>query len=43
MRGHKEALLDVHWLPRGLSYSYVALMCLFVPPPVAATFIYFQF
>lgn len=43
MRGRKEALLDVHWLPRGLSYSYVALMCLFVPPPVAATFIYFQF
>lgn len=42
-RGRKDALLDVHWLPRGLSYSYVALMCLFVPPPVAATFIYFQF
>jgi len=42
-RGRKEALLEIHWLPRGLAYSYVALMCLFVPPPVAATFIYFQF
>lgn len=42
-RGSKEALLDIHWMPRGLAYSYVALMCLFVPPPVAATFIYFQF
>lgn len=42
-RGATESLLQIHWLPRGLSYSYVALMCLFVPPPVAATFIYFQF
>lgn len=42
-RGETDSLLEIHWLPRGLAYSYVALMCLFVPPPVAATFIYFQF
>uniref|UniRef100_A0A7C4LKE6 MBOAT family protein n=1 Tax=Schlesneria paludicola TaxID=360056 RepID=A0A7C4LKE6_9PLAN len=36
-------LLNAHWLPRGLAYAYVALMCLLIPPPVAATFIYFQF
>lgn len=42
-RGKAHSLLEIHWLPRGLAYSYVALMCLFVPPPVAATFIYFQF
>lgn len=41
--GKTHSLLEIHWMPRGLAYSYVALMCLFVPPPVAATFIYFQF
>ncbi|MDP1798329.1 MAG: MBOAT family protein, partial [Planctomycetaceae bacterium] len=41
--GEAQSLLQIHWLPRGLTYSYVAMMCLFVPPPVAATFIYFQF
>lgn len=36
-------LLHVHWLPRGLIYAYMLLMCLLIPPPVASTFIYFQF
>ncbi len=42
-RGKHFSLFDVHWSWRGLVYSYAMMMCFCFPPPVAGTFIYFQF
>ena len=38
-----ERLVQLHWGWRSLAYSYALMMCLCFPPPVAGTFIYFQF
>ncbi len=42
-RGDLESLLRIDWRWRSLAYGYALLMCLCFPPPVAGTFIYFQF
>ena len=36
-------LTRIHWVMRGLAYSYCASMLWFFPPPVSNVFIYFQF
>ena len=38
-----EESFQIHWSWRGLAYSYALMMCLCFPPPVASSFIYFQF
>lgn len=38
-----SALLSTRWTIRAAVYSYVILMLVFFPPPVANEFIYFQF
>ncbi len=37
------SLFDIHWGWRAVVYSYALMMCFCFPPPVAGTFIYFQF
>ncbi|MBL4884229.1 MAG: MBOAT family protein [Planctomycetaceae bacterium] len=42
-RGKNFSLFDVHWSWRSFVYSHALMMCFCFPPPVAGTFIYFQF